>query len=77
MSLSPLFPLFFFLFLSSFFSPILQLSERRPKRTKRQIRVKGENDVTHSNIIEPQAAVTLSSTPKKRYQLVSPSFIFP
>uniref|UniRef100_A0AAX7SQ70 Integrin alpha-2 domain-containing protein n=1 Tax=Astatotilapia calliptera TaxID=8154 RepID=A0AAX7SQ70_ASTCA len=33
------------------------------------IRVKGENDVTHSNIIEPQAAVTLSSTPKKRYQL--------
>lgn len=47
----------------------LTLSERRPKRTKRQIRVEGENDVTHSNIIEPQAAVTLSSTPKKTYQL--------
>ncbi|KAL3967526.1 NADH dehydrogenase (ubiquinone) Fe-S protein 1 [Sarotherodon galilaeus] len=47
----------------------LTLSETRPKRTKRQVRVEGENDVTHSNIIEPQAAVTLSSTPKKKYLL--------
>lgn len=47
----------------------LTLSERPPKRTKRQIAVDDPDDPTRTHIIEPQAAITLLTPRKESYLL--------